>query len=91
MIDVFEAFLDVRKMLECSTSGVEEAKRSSDVIMLKDKGVLGSKRLVALGVESSVAGHLQRSKAWPGDRSTSRVCLYIRVSWGHSVVSQNKQ
>lgn len=75
MIDVFEAFLAVREMLECSTSGVEEVKRASDVIILKVKGVLGSKRLVALGVESSVARHLQRSKAWQGDSGISRVCL----------------
>ena len=41
-------------------SRVQERKRASDVIVLQSKGAVEPKRLVTLGVESSVAGHLHK-------------------------------
>ena len=47
-------------IFECSASRIQERERAINKIMLESKGALGPKRLVTLGVESSVAGHLHK-------------------------------
>ena len=81
MIEVIGAFIVGSGRVECSTSGVQERERASDVIMLKLKGALGLERLVTLRVESGVAGHLQKFQRLP-----KRYHCQLRVSVHQNIV-----
>ena len=59
MIEVMRALAVGGGLSEYGASGVQKRTGSSDVIALKLQGALRSKRLMMLGVEYSITGHLQ--------------------------------